>query len=137
MDASRPTGPFALDAIPIHLAGSLDAAPVDGFDFTPDGFMSYIATRCTPDDPGRLAMVEHSPESWGMWECHTAGDEVVIVISGTANFIQEIDGREVRTAVRAGEAVINPAGVWHTADADEPFSAIYLTPCPGTEHRPR
>lgn len=82
-------------------------------------------------------MVEHSPESWGMWECHTAGDEVVIVISGTANFIQEIDGQEVRTAVRAGEAVINPAGVWHTADADAPFSAIYLTPCPGTEHRPR
>lgn len=39
--------------------------------------------------------------------------------------------------VVAGEAIINSAGVWHTADVEEPFSALYLTPCPGTQYRPR
>jgi hypothetical protein len=33
--------------------------------------------------------------------------------------------------------MINPAGVWHTADVEEPMKAIYITPCPGTQHRPR
>ncbi len=134
---STPTGPFSLDADPVHLAGSLRATPVEGFDFTPGSFMAYMAAHCTDDDPGRIAMVEHSPVSWGAWERHTAGDELVIVISGVAQFIQEIDAEHVRQTVTPGQAIINPQGVWHTADADEPFSAVYLTPCPGTEHRPR
>jgi hypothetical protein len=33
--------------------------------------------------------------------------------------------------------MINPAGVWHTADVEEPVKAIYITPCPGTQHRAR
>jgi uncharacterized cupin superfamily protein len=134
---SEPARPTRLDRDPIHLSASGAAVRIDGFGFDPPSFEAYIAERCTDDDAGRLAMVEHSPEPWGMWECHTAGDEVVIVLSGVARFIQEVGGEQVETRVTAGEAIVNPAGVWHTADVEEPFSAVYLTPCPGTEHRPR
>ena len=54
-----------------------------------------------------------------------------------AEFIQQIDGEERRMPVGPGSTVLNPRGVWHTADVTEPLKAIYITPCPGTEHRAR
>ncbi|MBM4206350.1 MAG: cupin domain-containing protein [Gammaproteobacteria bacterium] len=61
----------------------------------------------------------------------------MIVLKGEANFIQEIDGKERRFKVRPGDTVINPPGVWHTANVTEPLLAIYIMPCPGTVHRVR
>lgn len=137
MSNTEPGSGIALDKIPVHLASTGIAYAIDGFTFGPSGFEAYIAANTSPSDPGRLVFVERSVESWGMWECHRAGDELVIVIAGVAVFIQEVDGIEVRTRAAAGQAVLNPAGTWHTADVEEPFAAVYLTPCPGTEHRPR
>lgn len=137
MSNTEPGSGIALDKTPVHLAASGTASAIDGFTFGPSGFEAYIAANTSPSDPGRLVFVERSVESWGMWECHRAGDELVIVIAGVAIFIQEVDGIEVRTRAAAGQAVLNPAGRWHTADVEEPFAAVYLTPCPGTEHRPR
>lgn len=137
MSNVEPGSGIALDTIPVHVEASGRASTIDGFTFDPSGFEAYIAANTSPSDPGRLVFVERSADSWGMWECHRAGDELVIVIAGVAIFIQEIGGVEVRTRVTAGQAVLNPAGTWHTADVEEPFAAIYLTPCPGTEHRPR
>jgi mannose-6-phosphate isomerase-like protein (cupin superfamily) len=137
MGGMSSVGPFSLDTDPVHLSGALRNVPIEGFDFTPDAFMAYIGAHCSDDDPGRIAMIEHSPEPWGAWECHHDGDELVIVTSGVALFVQEIDGEHVQQRVTAGQAIINPRGVWHTADVEQPFSAVYLTPCPGTEHRPR
>ena len=33
--------------------------------------------------------------------------------------------------------LINPRGVWHTADVHEPGEGLFVTPGLGTEHRPR
>ena len=38
---------------------------------------------------------------------------------------------------KAGDAFVNPRGVWHTADVTDPMHAIYITPCPGTENQER
>ena len=38
---------------------------------------------------------------------------------------------------RFGERVLNPPGVWHTADVHEPGDALFITPGEGTEHKPR
>ena len=100
-------------------------------------FEAYMAAHCSPEAPGRLVMIETSPTDWPAWECHSEGDELVIVLEGEAEFMQQIDGSELRFAVRAGDTVINPAGVWHTANVTKPLRAIYITPCPGTQHRPR
>jgi mannose-6-phosphate isomerase-like protein (cupin superfamily) len=141
MPTDRPTGPFDLNETPIHLGSVVGknepAVPLAGFGFDPASFEAYIARHCSPGAPGRLIMIESSPANWSMWECHTEGDEIVIVLEGKGVFIQAIDGAERRTSVGPGSTMINPAGVWHTADVEEPIRAIYITPCPGTEHRPR
>ncbi len=138
---NRATGPFDLSKTPIHLdtggAPASPAVPVEGFSFDGESFERYVTNHCGTGSPGRLIMIESSPGTWGAWECHTEGDEIVIVLEGKAEFIQQIDGAERRTPVGPGSTMINPAGVWHTADVEEPMRAIYITPCPGTEHRPR
>lgn len=139
--SERETGPFDLSKSPIHLGSRVGAdnpaVPLHGFGFNGPAFSEYMAKHCSPGAPGRLVMIEASPTDWPAWECHTQGDELVIVLEGEADFIQEIDGTQRRFAVSAGSAVINPAGVWHTANVTKPLRAIYITPCPGTEHRPR
>ncbi len=134
-------GPFDLSRTPIHIGTSPGSSSptIPQLDFTFDGpsFERYIAAHCTSDAPGRLLMVETTPTNWGTWERHPQGDEIVIVLAGRADFIQEINGQPVALAVSAGSTLVNPAGVWHTADVHESLEAIYITPCPGTEHRPR
>ena len=50
---------------------------------------------------------------------------------------KELDG-EVRSAIiQGGEAIINPPGVWHTADVTGPTTALFITAGMGTENRPR
>lgn len=129
-------GPFNLGKSPIHL-GNTGTAVQHGFGFDGPAFEAYVNAHSTEAEPGRLAMIEESPEDWGAWECHNCGDELVIVLAGTGTFIQEIDGKEVSMPFGPGDAVVNPAGVWHTANITTAMRAIYLTPCYGTEHRPR
>ena len=135
------TGPFHLDETPIHIGSASGSGsrvvPIPGFGFDPPAFMAYIEEHCTPDAPGHLVMVETTPKDWGSWECHPKGDEIVIVLEGRGTFIQEIDGEERRTPVEPGVTIVNPRGVWHTADVQESIKAIYITPCPDTGHRPR
>jgi mannose-6-phosphate isomerase-like protein (cupin superfamily) len=134
-------GPLDLSSTPIHLEsrpGSGNTAQaIANFGFDGPSFEAYIEKYCDTDAPGRLVMVETTPSDWRLWECHTKGDEVVIVLEGKALFIQEIDGEERGFEVGPGSTVINPAGVWHTANVEQPMKAIYITPCPGTQHRER
>ena len=133
-------GPFDLSETPIHLdsvnATDNPALPLEGFGFDGPSFEAYIATHCAAG-PGRLVMVETTAKNWQHWECHTLGDELVIVLEGRADFIQEGEGDNTVLPVRAGSTIINPKGIWHTADVSEPLKAIYITPCKGTEHRER
>jgi uncharacterized cupin superfamily protein len=135
------TGPFDLSKTPIHIgtkAGrETPAIPLPGFGFDGPAFEAYIDEHCEPDSPGRLIMIERTPGDWPAWECHQDGDEIVIILEGSGTFIQEIDGEERRMPFGAGMTVINPKGVWHTANVEEPMRAIYITPCPGTIHRER
>jgi quercetin dioxygenase-like cupin family protein len=77
-------------------------------------------------------------ESWPSWEMHPLGDEVVICTAGQMTLIQEFpDGSTAIVTLGAGEYVINPPGVWHTADIDGEATALFITAGLGTEHRPR
>ncbi len=129
-------GPYRLDGVPIHLS-ERSAQPVQGFTFDGPSFERYVEDRTSEDEPGRLMMIESTPTNWAAWECHTLADEVVHVLEGRGEFIQQTEAGDVRIPVQPGDTVINPRGVWHTADITEPMKAIYLTPCRGTEHRLR
>ncbi len=137
--SARETGPFDLSKSPIHLPShaTAPAVPIHAFGFDGPAFEAYMAKHCTPGAPGRLVMIETSPANWGSWECHEDGDELVIVLEGEGEFLQEIDGVTRSAPFGPGSTFINPAGVWHTADVKKPMRAIYLTPCPGTKHRAR
>ena len=72
---------------------------------------------------------------------HPHGEELVLCVQGMLTLIQEIDGRLEKNRLRVGEAIINPAGVWHTADVEDDEGdeviAVFITAGMGTEHRPR
>lgn len=131
------TEPFVLADTPVHLGLGSTAEPLHGFSWDPSFFAGYAERTASDGDEARLVTMFPMDASWTSWERHPAGAEVVLLVSGHVVLIQEVDGEERRVEVRAGEAIINPPGVWHTADVIEPGDAVFVTAGVGTEHRPR
>ena len=135
------TGPFDLAKTPIHIAtietGDHPFTPLDWFSFDGQSFGRYVTEYCSESNPGRLVMVESMSADWPTWERHTQGDELVIILEGTGTFHQQSDDRLESRPFKAGDTFLNPKDVWHTADVTETMRAVYITPCPGTENRPR
>jgi mannose-6-phosphate isomerase-like protein (cupin superfamily) len=75
---------------------------------------------------------------WATWERHPAGEEIVLLVSGRAVLQLQEGAGPVRsvTLARAGDFVLVPPGVWHTALIDEPTVMLFVTPGEGTENRP-
>lgn len=73
---------------------------------------------------------------WNCWEMHPNGDEVVILISGSATFVLELnDEHQLAVLSRPGDRVVVPRGVWHTARVSEAATVLFVTPGEGTLHR--
>lgn len=134
-------GPIDLSRTPIHLpsiaGGAEPAQALPWFAFDGPSFGRYVEEHCSDTAPGRLLMIETMAGDWPTWERHTEGDEIVIILAGTGTFHQIFDNETHSSPFAPGDTFINPKGVWHTADVETPMRAIYLTPCPGTENRPR
>jgi len=128
---------FDLSQVYVHLGLGSRAEALPDFAWSEEYLRRYEAGHEADGDEGRLVMIGPGEATWTSWERHPAGDEVVVVLSGHQTLIQDVDGKERRIELRAGQAVINPRGVWHTADVHEPGSVLFITPGRGTEHRPR
>jgi mannose-6-phosphate isomerase-like protein (cupin superfamily) len=75
---------------------------------------------------------------WPTWERHPAGDEVVVLLSGAAEFVLDREGRHESLMLRnAGEFVVVPKGTWHTARISTPTTMLFVTPGEGTENEER
>jgi len=69
---------------------------------------------------------------------HPEGEEVVCCLQGEMILHQQLpDGSEASYELGPGEYTINPRGTWHTADADGPVVALFITVGKGTTNRPR
>jgi quercetin dioxygenase-like cupin family protein len=123
--------------VPIHLGLGGTAHPIDGFEWSEEQLDAYARATEADGPDGRMVMMFHSTGEWQSWERHPAGAEVVIACTGTHTFRQELDGGEQVVEIGPGEALINPPGVWHTADSGEGGWIVAITPGLGTEHRPR
>lgn len=78
----------------------------------------------------------HSFESdWPSWEMHPNGDEIVILLSGAATFVLEMEALEEVYLDEAGAYIVVPAGTWHTAKVATATKMLFITPGQGTEHR--
>lgn len=128
-----------LDTQPIHLGLGATATaepPFTGGEW----FEGYEARHAGDGAEGRVVMQHSFTESWGMWEVHPHGAEVVLCISGRTTLIQQgEDGGETRVTLEAGDYAINPPGVWHTADIvpGEEANCVFITAGAGTDHKPR
>jgi quercetin dioxygenase-like cupin family protein len=128
---------FSLGDAPVHLGLGATVEREPPFGGGMDWYERYGARHAADGAEGRLVSLHTFDRPWSMWEMHPKGAELVVCTSGVLTLRQEIDGGERTVTVRAGEAVVNPPGVWHTADCDAPCTALFITAGEGTEHRPR
>ena len=74
--------------------------------------------------------------NWPTWEIHPHGDEVVVLVSGSATFLLDLNGNHQQIELtQAGEYVVVPKGIWHTAHIQEQATLLFITPGEGTENR--
>ena len=132
---STASEPFDLARTFVQLGSGSTATPLPGFAWTQE-YMEAYRGRYAADAEGRLVCVVAQDATWDVWERHPGGEELVYLLSGRVDLVQDIGGAEHVVPLRPGEAVINPTNVWHTARVHEPGLGLFVTPSQGTEHRP-
>lgn len=128
---------FDLGTSHVHLGPGGKATVLPDFGWDPESLADYEEQYGDDGPDGRIVMTSPMAASWTSWERHPAGDEVVVLVSGRADLLQEVDGEVRRIPMLPGQAIVNPTGVWHTADVHEPGLGLFITPGMGTEHKPR
>lgn len=122
---------------PIHLGRGSRAIEEPQFDGA-EWYEDYVARHADDLDEGRLVSLFRFDEPWSSWEMHPSGDEVVCCLQGEMTLRQELaDGSTETFDLGPGEYAVNPPGAGHTADADGPVVALFITAGKGTTHRPR
>lgn len=121
----------------IHLGLGATAVPQPEFTGL-EWYAEYGARNAGDGNEGRLVCMLEFTEPWTTWEVHPNGAEVVLCTSGRMTLHQEHpDGTRATVTLGPGQYVINPPGVWHTADIEEKATAVFITAGAGTEIRPR
>jgi mannose-6-phosphate isomerase-like protein (cupin superfamily) len=137
MSGTSPSETFDLARFPVHLGLGARVDRLPEFDGSMEWYERYGAGVADDGAEGRLVAIHHFSEPWSSWEVHPHGEELVVCLTGRIILHQEV-GSEVRQVVlEAGQAVVNPPGVWHTADVDGPASVLFITAGLGTENRER
>ena len=128
---------FDLSRFPVHLG--LGARVIRQPEHTPtaDWYERYGARHGGDGSEGRLVAVHTFSKSWDTWEVHPRGEELVVCLAGRIVLHQEIDGAVRTVTLEKHQAIVNPPGVWHTADVDGEATALFITAGMGTEIRPR
>jgi quercetin dioxygenase-like cupin family protein len=128
---------FRLSEYPAHLGLGAKVSVQERFTGAMDWYERYGARTSADGAEGRLVSLHTFSEPWDSWEMHPSGDELVVCIRGRIRLVQELDGRPHALTLEAGDALINPPGVWHTADVAGEATALFITAGAGTEVRPR
>jgi mannose-6-phosphate isomerase-like protein (cupin superfamily) len=131
---SMPTTTLTFDrSTALHLATDLTASVIS----VDEAFWEHRADHPEMAD-GRVLLVVDCEETWGRWERHPDGDELVYAVSGEVTFhLEDADGSR-RMDLRGGEGGLVPKGAWHRAEIHQPARLLFVTPTPArTEHRPR
>ncbi|HEY1447932.1 MAG TPA: cupin domain-containing protein [Caulobacteraceae bacterium] len=67
------------------------------------------------------------------WEYHI-GDELLHILEGGSRLTVRQDGKDIVRTLNAGDLVIVPKGCWHSNNAPEGVTMLYLTPTEGSRH---
>lgn len=121
----------------MHLGMGAKMIVQEKFTGSSDWYERYSERSERDGVEGRLLGLHTFSSSWDSWEMHPKGDELVICVAGRMTLLQEVGGQIRRVTLAAGDAAINPPGVWHTADIEGEATALFVTAGLGTEGRPR
>jgi mannose-6-phosphate isomerase-like protein (cupin superfamily) len=127
---------FDLSRTFVHLGRDATATPLPDFEWSAEHVEAYRSRFAADGNGGRLVCVIMQGATWDGWERHPGGEELVFLIAGRVDVVQEIDGADHVVELRPGDAMVNPANVRHTARVHQPGPALFITPGDGTEHRP-
>ena len=127
---------FDLSAQPVHLGLGASVAAQEPFDGM-EWYERYGARVASDGIEGRLVTLSEFSEPWDSWEMHPLGEELVACLDGEITLHQERDGGTSTVVLGPNQAVVNPAGVWHTADVSSSARVLFITAGAGTEHRLR
>jgi mannose-6-phosphate isomerase-like protein (cupin superfamily) len=128
---------FNLSETPVHLGLGATVEQLPTFDGSMQWYERYGAAHAADDAEGRLVAVHTFGSDWSTWEVHPNGEELLYVIAGKLTLIQDIDGEQRSVHLEAGDAAINPRGVWHTAKTAEPTTVLFITAGKGTLNETR
>jgi len=132
------TTAFDLSKTFVHLGLGASATELPGFKFSAEYLRKYMLRFVKDHDEGRLVGVLPMEQTWTHWESHVNGDELVVVLSGRCDVIQDLGEEGFHTIpMGPGEAMINPKGVWHTTDVHEPGAQLFVAAGRRTIYRPR
>lgn len=75
--------------------------------------------------------------SWSHWESHPAGDELILLLGGSAEIELEVQPEQMETIHLNAEtsACLMPRGSWHRVRGEPGSRLAFLTPGEGTQHR--
>jgi mannose-6-phosphate isomerase-like protein (cupin superfamily) len=121
---------------PIHL-GLGAKASVEPFFFGTEWYSTYEARHSDDGNEGRLVSIYTFDKPWDSWEMHPYGSEVVFCIQGGITLIQKVEGKHQHILLQTGEYIINPPGIWHTADVSNSATVLFITAGKGTEQKKR
>ena len=127
----------ALTTYPIHLGLGATAEVEPVFTGDMSWYTAYTERHEADGIEARLVSMSEHHGAWTMWEMHPNGAEVVLCTAGTLSLTQKLPEGEVTTVLQAGQYIVNPPGVWHTANEDTAGTTVFITAGVGTEHRPR
>ena len=83
-----------------------------------------------------LISCHHFESAWDTWEIHPAGDEIVILMSGSITFALKLDDQEQQMVLaNAGDYLIIPKNTWHTARNADHAKVLFITPGEGTQNQ--
>jgi mannose-6-phosphate isomerase-like protein (cupin superfamily) len=104
--------------IRVDLAGATEepASPISAFEFH----------GCTG---GIGSFVGRPP-----WERHNGGDELLFILSGSSTLTVHEPGGSVSRDLGVGALAVVPRGTWHSNDAPDGVTMLYLTPSERNEH---
>jgi mannose-6-phosphate isomerase-like protein (cupin superfamily) len=68
------------------------------------------------------------------WEKHGEGDELLLILAGRTQLTVLEDGAPSIQDLSMGQLAIVPSGLWHSNDAPDGVTMLWLTPPSGNEH---
>lgn len=121
----------------MHLGLGATVVPEPAFTGDMEWYAAYAARHASDGPEGRLVTVHTFASPWTSWERHPRGEELVVCLAGELTLHQELPEGVATVTLRPFQCIVNPRGVWHTADVRGAATALFITAGEGTEHRAR